>query len=250
MKNKVNGNKGYRKAVGLALGLSLGLLTLTGCSSKKEVVPETETEAETIPTVIIDDVGPAAFEAEEEKYADGPQVFEEVEMDESEFGPWMEDVDSEIFEEIPEIASEELSTEIQIAPGEQKLTDFGHTGMNRVDDALALTALGVHMDAPEGARDALYYTEKDLIGIVDFYYEDQPYSFYGAKGITYDGLFAPDVELTEDMTIKINGIEVTLYTDGKRDMAAYWTKEEASYGLYTGTDKGADLIKEVCQKLM
>jgi len=120
-----------------------------------------------------------------------------------------------------------------------------------VEGPEGLEEVGLSMEAPEEAEDAVYYVISEEIGEITFTLKDAPYSYRGAvHAEDFSGIFEEfedevaalsDCGADEDLIVK------TTISGGR---LASWSKNGAKYTLYTPREVADEEIFALCIELI
>lgn len=126
--------------------------------------------------------------------------------------------------------------------------------MQEVSGTEALSEIGVSMELPQEAEDVQCFIISQVVAEVNFKLEDTSYTYRGsATAEDFAGIFEEfeeevlTVPGTEDMAIDGDLIIKTTKSSGK---LASWSKNGASYTLYTPVDVDEDTLVSLCQELI
>lgn len=126
--------------------------------------------------------------------------------------------------------------------------------MQEVSGPEALAEIGVAMGLPEDAEEVQCFIISQVVAEVNFDLEDTPYTYRGsATAEDFAGIFEEfeeevhTVPGTEAMATDGDLIIKTTKSSGK---LASWSKNGASYTLYTPAEVDEDTLVSLCQELI
>ena len=124
--------------------------------------------------------------------------------------------------------------------------------VSKVEGPSALAALGLPIDAPDGAEDVRYSTVSDTVAQVEFTFEGRGYCYRASRD---DGDFSGVDEAFADEALRLNALydgyeaEVLIRAPLSGGRLAEWAWEETRYSLYTADELDDDAITSVSLKL-